>query len=89
VIRLNSRRDAKEQIIKVLREHPEGLMLTEIAKITGMNRFTITKYVHELVGNGSVFQKEAAAAKMCYLREELIKKLKEREIIEKLREGLK
>jgi predicted transcriptional regulator len=86
---LNSRKDAKGLIIKVLREHPEGLMLIEIAKITGMNRFTITKYVHELVGNGSVFQKEAAAAKMCYLKEDIIKKLKERNIDEKLQEGLK
>lgn len=86
---MNSRKDAKGLIIKVLREHPEGLMLIEIAKITGMNRFTITKYVHELVGNGSVFQKEAAAAKMCYLKEDIIKKLKERNIDEKLQEGLK
>jgi DNA-binding IclR family transcriptional regulator len=71
VIILNSRKDAKGLIIKVLREHPEGLMLIEIAKITGMNRFTITKYVHELVGNGFIFQKKAAAAKLCYLREGL------------------
>ena len=72
---LTIRKDPKELIIKLLREHPEGLMLTEIANITGMNRFTITKYVHELVGNGSVFQKEAAAARICYLREGLLKTL--------------
>lgn len=69
MIIVNSRRDAKKQIIKTLRNHPEGLMLTEIADITGMNRFTVTKYIHELIGNGSVFQKEAAAARICYLRE--------------------
>ena len=85
---MNSKKNAKELIIKTLRKHPEGLMLTEIAKITRMNRFTVTKYVHELIGSGSVFQKEAAAAKMCYLRESIIKKAKESEIIEKLKERM-
>lgn len=66
---MTPRRNAKEEIIKTLRNHPEGLMLTEIAGIIGMNRFTVTKYVHELMGNGLVFQKEAAAARMCYLKE--------------------
>jgi len=62
-------RDAKKLIIKTLKEHPEGLMLIEIAGITGMNRFTVTKYIHELIGSGHVFQKPAAAAKICYLKE--------------------
>ena len=68
MIKLNGR-DPKELIIKALRRHPEGLMLIEIAKLTGMNRFTVTKYVHELMGSGSVFQKQAAAARLCYLKE--------------------
>jgi predicted transcriptional regulator len=70
---LSSRRNVKKEIIKALRDHPEGLMLIEIAGITGMNRFTITKYIHELIGNGSVLQKEAAAAKICYLKESLVR----------------
>ena len=61
--------NTKDLIIKVLREHPEGLMLSEIAELTGMNRFTITKYVHELMGSKSIFQKKVAAARVCYLRE--------------------
>ena len=66
---MGRKRNAKELIINALREHPEGLMLIEIAEITGMNRMTVTKYIHELLGEGSVFQKEAAAAKICYLKE--------------------
>ena len=66
---MSPRKNAKEEIIKALRRHPEGLMLTEIAEITGMNRFTVTKYVHELMGRKSVFQKNVAAARVCYLRE--------------------
>jgi len=79
---MRPRKNAKEQIIKALSQHPEGLMLTEIAKIAGMNRFTVTKYIHELIGNGSVFQKEAAAARICYLKESLVRRMKNREIIE-------
>jgi len=59
----------KDLIIKILREHPEGLMLSEIAELTGMNRLTATKYVHELMGRKSIFQKRVAAARVCYLRE--------------------
>lgn len=69
MINLIRKKNAKELIINALRDHPEGLMLTEIAKLTRMNRLTVTKYIHELMGNGSVFQKEAAAAKICYLKE--------------------
>jgi len=61
--------NTKDLIIKILREHPEGLMLSEIAELTGMNRLTVTKYVHELMGSKSIFQKKVAAARVCYLRE--------------------
>ena len=85
MIILDKRKDVKGLIIKVLRDHPEGLMLSELAKITDMNRFTVTKYIHELKGNGSVFQKEAAAAKMCYLRSNLNKKIRNRVVIGQLK----
>ena len=62
-------KNAKYLIIKILREHPEGLMLSEIAELTGMNRLTVTKYIHELMGRRSIFQKKVAAARVCYLRE--------------------
>lgn len=77
MIILNSKKDAKKLIINTLRKHPEGLMLTETAKIIGMNRYTVTKYIHELIGSGFVVQKEVAAARMCYLREFLTKRTKE------------
>ena len=65
------RKNAKEQIVKILRKHPEGLMLIEIAKLTRMNRLTATKYVHELIGSGSIIQRRIAAAKVCYLKDNL------------------
>lgn len=66
---MNHKRDVKKLIIRTLRAHPEGLMLTELAGITGMNRFTVTKYIHELKGAGTVHQRLAAAARICYLKE--------------------
>ena len=48
-------------------------MLSEIAKLTGMHRFTVTKYVHELMGAGFILQKSAAAARICYLKETFVK----------------
>jgi len=69
VLTITQINNTKDLIIKVLREHPEGLMLSEIAELTGMNRLTITKYVHELMGSKSIFQKKVAAARVCYLRE--------------------
>lgn len=69
VFKIEQGNNAKNLIIKILREHPEGLMLSEIAQLTGMNRFTVTKYVHELMGRKSIFQKKVAAARVCYLRE--------------------
>ena len=66
---MTQRKNAKEQIVKILRKHPEGLMLIEIAKLTGMNRLTVAKYIHELIGKRSVFQRRVAAARVCYLRE--------------------
>ena len=69
VLTIEQVNNTKNLIIKILREHPEGLMLSEIAELTGMNRLTVTKYVHELMGSKSVFQKKVAAARVCYLRE--------------------
>jgi len=69
VFKINQVNNVKDLIIKVLREHPEGLMLSEIAELTRMNRLTVTKYVHELMGSKSIFQKKVAAARVCYLRE--------------------
>jgi len=57
----------EEKIIKILREHPEGLPILEIAKLVGVHRHTITKYIYHLARTGAVYQRNVAAAKLCYL----------------------
>lgn len=61
--------NVREKIIKILKEHPEGLTLLNISKITGMNRITISKYVYGLIAENLVCQRKIGPAKMCYLRE--------------------
>jgi len=77
--------DKKQAIIELLKKHPEGLTLQKIAQLTNMNRLTATKYVHELIGAGIIYQRKVGVAKLCYLKEKYVKLVKEEEILEKLR----
>jgi DNA-binding IclR family transcriptional regulator len=59
----------REEILKTLSKHPEGLTIMEIAEKLGKHRHTITKYIYELTGAGQIKQREIGSAKLCYLRE--------------------
>ncbi|MFH8080883.1 MAG: helix-turn-helix domain-containing protein [Candidatus Aenigmatarchaeota archaeon] len=78
-------KDPKQAIIEVLKKHPEGLTLQKIAQLTNMNRLTVTKYVHELIGAGMIYQRKVGVAKLCYLKEKYIKLVREEEVLEKLK----
>jgi len=60
--------DVKELIVDILKEHPEGLTTVDIAKYIGMSRHSVTKYIYQLLGEETIFQKEVGAAKLCYLK---------------------
>lgn len=77
--------DPKYQITEVLKKHPEGLTLQKIAQLTNMSRLTATKYIHELIGSGIVYQRKVGVAKLCYLKERYIKLVKEEDILEQLK----
>ena len=61
----------KERIEKILSEHSEGLSITEISKLVGANRHTITKYIHELIGAGIIYQRDLGTIKLHYLASKL------------------
>jgi predicted transcriptional regulator len=82
---MRAKKDPKKVIVDVLEKHPEGLTLQKVAMSTNMNRLTATKYVHELIGEGVIFQRRVGIAKLCYLKEKYLKLVKEEEIIEKLK----
>lgn len=60
--------DVKKRVIEILKEHPEGLTTVDISKYIGMSRHSITKYIYQLLGEGSIYQREIGTAKLCYLK---------------------
>lgn len=58
----------QKKIVKLLKEHPEGLTTVEIAKLLNTHRHTITKYIYALVGAGIIYQRIVGPAKICYLK---------------------
>ena len=82
-------KDPRKVIIEVLQAHPEGLTLQKIATLTKMSRLTATKYIHELIGAGIVYQRQVGVAKLCYLKEKFVRSVNREEILEKLKKKLK
>jgi len=78
--------DPRKSILEVLRKHPEGLTLLSLAKLTGLHRHTVTKYVHELLGAGIIFQRSVGIAKLCYLKEKIKNQDDEKKLLDKLKE---
>jgi hypothetical protein len=81
-----SSEDPRKLILEALRKHPEGLTLLSLAKVTGLHRHTATKYIHELLGAGIIFQRSVGVAKLCYLKEKIENQSDEKKLLDKLRE---
>jgi predicted transcriptional regulator len=79
----------KELILKILREHPDGLTIQEIANLGKMSRITATIYIHELLGEGKIVERKIGAYRLLYLKEKYLETVKEKEIIEKIKEKIK
>jgi len=61
-------KNPKQAILKVLERSPEGLLLVEIAKEVGMNRLSINKYIHELIGEDKIYQRKLGRVRLCILK---------------------
>lgn len=79
----------REKIVKLLRKHPEGLPILEIAELVGAHRHTVTKYVYELIGADVIRIRRIGTAKVCILKNKYIERMKEERILKKLRERVK
>ena len=84
-----SKKDPIKAIIEALKLNPEGLTLLSLAQVTGLHRHTCTKYVHELIGAGIVYQRDVGAAKLCYLNKKIESKAEENRIAEELKKKRK
>jgi len=78
----------KEIILNLLKDHPEGLTIQKISKLTGMSRITATKYVHELIGEEKILERRIGVARLMFPKERFLDLVKEEEIIKKLRKRL-
>lgn len=60
--------DLKEDILKAIAKHSDGLTINDISKSIRANRQTVSKYVLALIAGGQVEQVEVGRAKLCFLR---------------------
>lgn len=72
----------REQIIEVLKKHPEGLTITTISELTKLHRHTVTKYIYELRGADLIYERDIGPAKLCYIKG--LTKKRERETMNRL-----
>jgi hypothetical protein len=56
----------KEKILECLKNHPEGLTIVSIAKDTGINRITVSKYLLVMTAEGHISQRMVGTAKLCW-----------------------
>lgn len=60
-----------EKIRALLRLHPEGLSITSISSLSGVNRNTLVKYLEVLQSQGSVGMRQVGVAKVYYLADRI------------------
>ena len=68
-----SDKNVKEEIIRILETHPEGLTVQTLSNQIGVSRQTIIKYVFELKGSGVIYRRRVGSATLHYLRSILAK----------------
>jgi len=59
----------KEKIVGVLKQHTEGLSVSEISRKLGTTRITVALALAELKGEGNVLIRVVGVAKLHYLKE--------------------
>jgi hypothetical protein len=64
------RKHIRECIINILKEHSDGLNILNIAKLSGMNRLTISKYLAILEAEKAVELRKIGMAKIFKLKSE-------------------
>lgn len=83
-----SSEEIKERIINLLRKHPGGLTIKDIANALKFHRQTVTKYILELKGAGVIIRKRVGSATLHYLKEKYVQRVTEEKIIEELKKKL-
>lgn len=61
-------KNIKEEIIRILGTHPEGLTVQTLSDRIGVSRHTIIKYIFELKGSGIIYRRRVGSATLHYLK---------------------
>ena len=61
-------KNVKEEIVRILETHPEGLTIQNLSDWIGVSRHTVIKYVFELKGSGIIYRRRVGSATLHYLR---------------------
>lgn len=61
----------RERIIKVLRNNPEGLTISDLGDEAGITRQTASKYLETLKDEGNVEKRKIGQAKVYYPKREV------------------
>lgn len=57
----------RNKIIEMLRSHSDGLPISYMAKISGIHRQTLAKYLNQLKSSGTIRIRNLGTLKLCYL----------------------
>ena len=61
-------KNVREDIIKILEKHPEGLTVKALSNKIGVSRQTVVKYIFELKGSGIIYRRRVGSATLHYLK---------------------
>ncbi len=64
------KKDIREEVKKALDGKRYGMTIGEIAVAVSVHRYTVTKYVYELIGRGDIVCREVGKAKLCFLNDD-------------------
>jgi predicted transcriptional regulator len=67
-----TRKNIKDEIIRFLELHPEGVTLQALSDKIGVSRHTIVKYVFELKGSGIIHRRRVGSATLHYLKKFIV-----------------
>lgn len=68
-------KNVKDQIIRILGTHPEGLTAKNLSDMIGVSRPTVVKYIFELKGSGIIYRRRIGSVTLHYLKS-LLKKFR-------------
>ena len=86
---MKRKKNSKALVLKILKDHPEGLTIQKLSKLAKMSRITATKYVHELLGEGKILERKIGVARLMFSKKRFLEVVREEDVIKKLRRKIR